>query len=126
MVKMFFVLRLAALMTFCSLTLPSAFGQGGTPHFDDTHFVPQERGEPLRLEAPSKPIPRSWLISGAGVSLLLAGAVLYFAIKAWRSSNVFERKYHFPPAGQAALRFGGKRSGGFMAASESANEKRNA
>lgn len=115
-----------ALVSFAAITSPSAFAQGGKPKFDESHYLPEDRPTPLRLEAPGKPISRTWVIAGAGVGLLLAGAVLYLAVKAWRSSNVFERKYHFPSAGQAALRLGGKRSGGFMAASEPANKKESA
>ncbi len=68
-------------------------------------------------EAPrgKAPIPRVWIIAGASVALLAGCGLLYASIRAWRSSNLFDREYHFPPAGPSAMRFGGARSGGLMA-----------
>ncbi|MEP6821334.1 MAG: hypothetical protein ABI946_03190 [Chthoniobacterales bacterium] len=62
-----------------------------------------------------KPIPRSWWIGAIAIVVLAAIGILFAASRAWRSSNVFDRQYRFPEGGEAALRFGGTRSGGHMA-----------
>ena len=62
-----------------------------------------------------KPISRAWLIGGvlaAAVAFLL---VLWAAMRAWRSSNLFDQQYRFPRIGEAAVRLGGKKSGGHSA-----------
>jgi hypothetical protein len=65
--------------------------------------------------AASRPLPLGWEIT---IALLVAGAVgtaIYFCLRAWRSSNLFDRQYRFPKMENAALRFGANKSGGFMA-----------
>jgi hypothetical protein len=122
MVKKFLILRLAILLACCAISWSSAFAQGGKPVFEP-RYVPEATVTPVRRLEPTEPIPRGWFIGGAIVALLAVGGLLYAATKAWRSSTLFGRKYYFPPAGSAALRFGGNRSGGFMAAIEPTKNK---
>jgi hypothetical protein len=49
------------------------------------------------------------LIAGASVLLLVV------SMRVWRSANLFDREYRFPPAANVALRLGANKSGGFMA-----------
>ena len=63
----------------------------------------------------ARPIARGWKIAGALLVVSAAGVGLYFAIRSWRFSNLFDRQYVFPPAKEASLRLGGGRSGGCMA-----------
>lgn len=63
----------------------------------------------------SKPIPLSWKIAIAGTALVVAASALLFSVRAWRSSNLFDREYRFPEGTNAALRLGAKKSGGCMA-----------
>lgn len=62
-----------------------------------------------------EPIPTSWWVGGIAVAVLALIGILFAASRAWRSSNVFDRQYRFPEGDEAALRFGGTRSGGHMA-----------
>ena len=124
MVKIYIALRLILIVLGFAITLPNVCAQGGTQLFDQRRYVPQTTATPSRARTPEpEPIPRGWVIAGV-VTAVLAGLVLLFAaIKAWRSSNLFERKYHFPSAGPASLRFGGKHSGGLMAAIDFGGKK---
>ncbi|HEY2124953.1 MAG TPA: hypothetical protein VGG94_05770 [Chthoniobacterales bacterium] len=63
----------------------------------------------------ARPIPRELKIFAVLLLVSAAGAGLYLAFRAWRYSNLFDRQYVFPPAGEATLRLGGSRSGGCMA-----------
>ena len=63
----------------------------------------------------ARPIARGWKIAGALLVVSAAGVGLYFAIRSWRFSNLFDRQYVFPPAKEATPRVGGGRSGGCMA-----------
>ena len=83
-----------------------------------SHIFAQDTPTPRQYRPPSEPIPRGWIIAGAALAAFACSAVLYAATKAWRSANLFERKYRFPRGGDAALRFGGNRSGGLMAVIE--------
>jgi hypothetical protein len=60
-------------------------------------------------------MPRGWKITivvvVAGASVLLLAA----SIRIWRSANLFDREYRFPPAANVVLRLGARKSGGFMA-----------
>ena len=62
-----------------------------------------------------KPIPAGWRIGGIVAAVLALAGLLYGAARAWRSSNLFDRQYRFPEAGEPALRLGGNRCGGHMA-----------
>jgi hypothetical protein len=55
------------------------------------------------------------LIAGAAVLLFVSVILLVRSVRAWRSSNLFDRQYRFPAPGPAALRFGGNRCGGQLA-----------
>ena len=50
----------------------------------------------------------------AGAFVIGAGALI-FASRAWRSGNLFDRQYRFPPVANVALRLGANKSGGCMA-----------
>ena len=54
-----------------------------------------------------------------GLLVLLAfAAAFYFALRAWRSSNLFHREYRFPVPKNVALRLGASRSGGRLATAD--------
>jgi hypothetical protein len=117
MVRTRIVLCLVSTAMSLAVTLSNVRAQGSGQLFNERRYIPQTTATPTRARMPeSEPIPRGWIVGGAAAALFLGAGLLLAAIKAWRSSNLFERKYHFPPAGPAALRFGGKRSGGLMAA----------
>jgi hypothetical protein len=66
----------------------------------------------------SPPISSGWKIVVAIVIALTAAALatgLCFAMRAWRSSNLFDRQYRFPAVPEVALRLGASKSGGCMA-----------
>lgn len=65
-----------------------------------------------------KPLPTSWIVAGVAIVVLATAGLLYAAARAWRSSNLFDREYRFPPRDSAALRLGGMKSGGHMASVE--------
>jgi hypothetical protein len=125
MVKISLTLRLCILAACFVIGSSSVFAQGGTPVFQP-RYAPELKPTPLHYSPPSEPIPRAWIVGGAAVVFLVGCVLVYAASRAWRSANIFERKYHFPPAGAAALRFGGNRGGGLMATIEPADEKKNA
>jgi len=76
---------------------------------------PTPTPSPKRIVEESKPIPRSWIITGIVVAVLATLALLYSGYRAWRSSNLFDRQYRFPKGPSAAVRFGGNKCGGLMA-----------
>ena len=91
-----------------------------TPEFKERPYgpIPAPTKEPrakVKDIEPSKPIPLGWKIGGAVAAVLALAGLLYGASKAWHSSNLFDREYRFPTGSDAALRFGGKRCGGYMA-----------
>jgi len=125
MVTSFRNLRACVCAIFLLMNAASAFAQGGSPTFQP-RYVPNISPTPARRLEPSKPLPR-WAKIGIGLVVLAgSGVILYFSGKAWRAANIFESKYRFPRAREAALRFGGNRSGGFMAAIEPARSDQNA
>lgn len=69
----------------------------------------------LKLMRPQRKIPLRWKIAIAFVTIAGGSASLWFAVRVWRKSNLFDREYHFPPVATAALRLGATRSGGRMA-----------
>lgn len=116
------VLPLLALWLASALPLAAQLPPptGATPEFKEKPFgplpAPTQTPPPKPKDVePSKPIPREWLIGGGIAWVLAIAGVLWGANKAWHSSNLFDRQYRFPEGGEAALRLGGKRSGGHMA-----------
>ena len=89
------------------------------PLFQDRPFGPRPAPTPPRPSVVRsdlrQPIPRGWIVAGAGFAVLAGGAILFFAIRAWRVSRLFGRQYLFPVREKVALRLGGERSGGLMA-----------
>jgi len=90
------------------------------PLFQDRPFGPRPaptlpRAVKPKESQPEKPIPIVWVISGGLAAVASAVALLYWAARAWRSSNLFDRQHRFPEAKEAALRLGGTRRGGHMA-----------
>ena len=78
-----------------------------------TSEVPSEFARAQR--APSKPIPLGWKITIVATGFAVAASALLFSVRAWRSSNLFDREYRFPAVKSAALRLGANKSGGSMA-----------
>jgi hypothetical protein len=73
------------------------------------------------VQAPSahtKPIPVGWKIGIVAIVAMGTGFVLAFSMRAWGSSNLFDRQYRFPTGAAAELRFGANKSGGCMATIE--------
>ena len=117
------ILRLAFLLMFLAMSSPCGFAQGGTPVFQ-RRYIPPVPEAPARQQIPDRePIPQWLVIAGEVLVALVSIVILIAAIRVWRESNVFGRQYRFPPGEPAALRFGGTRSGGFMAVIEPAKEK---
>lgn len=62
-----------------------------------------------------KSIPRSWKIAIVSAAFVMCLVALAFSARAWRAANLFDREYRFPAVIPAAIRLGGKRTGGCMA-----------
>ena len=60
-------------------------------------------------------MPLSWKIAIVATAFAVAAITLLFSMRAWRSSNLFDREYRFPEVTSVALRLGGNKSGGCMA-----------
>ena len=117
--------RQIALAVICATSIPPTASalpppSPSPPVFEDRPFGPKPaptRPQPsvVRSEAP-RPIPRKWILAGAAVGAVVGGALLLFGIRAWRTSRLFGRQYRFPVRERVALRLGGERSGGLVAA----------
>lgn len=87
--------------------------------FRDRPFGPLPPPTPTPTARPSAdetgPWPREWWIGGGIAFGIVLLSLVYGALRASRRSNLFERQYRFPEVAEAALRLGGKRSGGHMA-----------
>ena len=68
--------------------------------------------------AQAKPIPLGWKIAVVAMIAIGTGFVLAFSLRAWRSSNLFDRQYRFPAVTVVAFRLGGNKSGGCMSTIE--------
>ena len=79
---------------------------------------------PVGRELPNlhRGIPFGVKIALGLLVLLALAAAFYFALRAWRSSNLFHREYRFPVPKNAALRLGASRSGGGMATADFASD----
>ena len=64
---------------------------------------------------PPEPIALGWKIAIVAAVALAVGTGLFFSVRSWLSSNLFDRQYSFPPVPPVALRLGGTKSGGSMA-----------
>lgn len=101
---------------------PLAFSQPGPNPFDDDRFLASQTPTPtasvLAPEQPpaKKPMPRTLKTSIVATLIVACLVVLAFAVRAWRTGNLFDREYRFPSVPSAAIRLGAKRSGGCMAA----------
>lgn len=89
------------------------------PVFQNRPFGPLPAPTPprpsvVRPRTP-EPIARGPIVAGTAFAMLAGGAVLFFAIRAWRISRLFGRQYLFRVRDKVPLRFGGERSGGLMA-----------
>jgi hypothetical protein len=105
-----FATRIALLLSILlGLFASTLFSQTEAP----TPEVPSAFARAQRV--PSKPIPLSWKIAIATTALAVAASTLLFSMRAWRSSNLFDREYRFPAAANVALRLGANKSGGCMA-----------
>ena len=126
MTKAILILRLLFFLAVLAISPARSFAQGGTPIFEPRYAPPPPAETPVRGIIPERPIPKGWIIAGEAVVALIFAVVLIAAIRAWRSSNIFGRKYQFPSGEPAALRFGGTRSGGLMAVIEPAKGRKEA
>jgi hypothetical protein len=110
-------LQVAVLWSIFALVIaPGATGQvheAPTATATDTETLPPSAF--ARPQRPQKPIPLGWKIAIVATALVVASALLTVAARAWRSSNLFDRQYRFPPVSEPALRLGAKKSGGCMA-----------
>ena len=90
------------------------------PEFVDRPFGPKPAPTPPRPSVVSNeeptPLPRKWIIGGLAVAAVVGGGLLFFGARAWRMSRLFGRQHFFPVREKVALRLGGERSGGLMAA----------
>jgi hypothetical protein len=84
-----------------------------TPTPSPTPSPPSAFARPQR--APVKPISRAAKIAIAATLLAVALVAAGFSMRAWRSFNLFDRQYRFPPIADANLRLGATKSGGCMA-----------
>ena len=91
---------------------PVAICQSQNPGPDSSSALAQgQRAHP-------KPIPVGWKIAIVAIVAMGGGFAVAFSLRAWRSSNLFDRQYRFPAVEAAALRLGANKSGGCMATIE--------
>ncbi|MEP7015573.1 MAG: hypothetical protein ABI925_09045 [Verrucomicrobiota bacterium] len=103
---------------FLGLILPAARSQGISPATEALTPSPTIAPENpfAKLAQPSrKPIPLRWKVAIVLTALVIAAAALWFSIRVWQSSNLFDRQYRFAAVPTAAIRLGANRSGGHMA-----------
>jgi len=86
---------------------PAPFTQAQESNRDTPSVVAQS--EPAQA-----PIPLGWKIAVVAIVAIGTGFVLAFSLRAWRSSNLFDRQYRFPAIDAIAFRLGGNKSGGCM------------
>jgi hypothetical protein len=93
----------AAFMPIVAISQPSS-----------TPSIASQASENMQTVA-SKPMSRVLKIGIAVAVISLSSIGLLFAIRAWRTSNLFDREYYFRRPNSVALRLGAKKSGGCMA-----------
>jgi hypothetical protein len=112
---------MAALLVslFISALSPIAYAQGLAISSATPIPTPESEENPFLklMRPPRKPIPLRWKIAIVLGALAVGSTSLWFALRVWRKSNLFDREYHFPRLATAALRLGAVRSGGHMATS---------
>jgi hypothetical protein len=91
---------------------PVAICQTQNPSPDSSRALAQDQ------RPHTKPIPVGWKIAIVAIVAMGGGFAVAFSLRAWRSSNLFDRQYRFPPVAAAALRLGADKSGGCMATIE--------
>src|SRR3981081_2882622 len=99
-------LTMLSLSIFFVLFASTSLAQTETP----TSEVPSAFARAQRV--PSKPIPLGWKITIVATGFAVAASALLFSVRAWRSSNLFDREYRFPAVTNVALRLGANKSGG--------------
>ncbi len=102
--------RMVLLLSILLILAPTLFAETAPP----APQIPSVFARSQRL--PSKPMPLGLKITIAAVVLAVAAISLAFLVRAWRSSNLFDREYRFPVAANVALRLGANKSGGCLAA----------
>ena len=91
-------IQIVALAFVVLVTMPArSFGQAHDP--------------PL----PPRPIALGWKIAGAIAVLAAIGAAIFYAVRMWRSWNLFDRQYRFPHVATAPRRLGANKAGGLLA-----------
>ena len=75
--------------------------------------------------AASQPIPLVWFVLAGLLALLGIVFLIRGSLREWQASNLFDRRYRFPPAPAARPRFGGVKSGGRMATVSFASARKN-
>ena len=107
----------ALLMSILAVALSQVAYPQGISMTSATPTPATEEGNPFAKLAhrPGKPIPLPWKIAIVFGAIAVASLTLWISMRVWRSANLFDREYHFPPAAIAALRLGAMRSGGHMA-----------
>jgi hypothetical protein len=101
-----------AIVMLMLVTRPPAVGQTSPPRPD----VPAAA---IEQQVPQgKPLPVGWKITIVALGAMGTGFAIAFAMRAWRSSNLFDRQYRFPAVPSGEQRLGANKSGGFMATIE--------
>jgi hypothetical protein len=89
------------------------------PEFQERPFGPRPAPTAPRpsvvRQNPERPWPRKLILPAAAGGGVVSAALLFFAVRAWRRSRVFDRQYVFRPREKVALRLGAERSGGLLA-----------
>lgn len=100
-----------------AITSATALAQSSAELMGQRRLPPQPPARPEYhpTEPPSEPIPEGWIIAGACLAAAAVVALLYRSVRVWRSSDIFDREYHFPRGESPAIRLGAKRNGGQMA-----------
>jgi hypothetical protein len=100
----------------------NSFAQSKGPSLDGSRPTPSATASPTlppsafaRPQNMPAPIPLRWKIGILASAFIIGLAGLALAARNWRSWNLFDRQYRFPPVPTVALRLGANKSGGCMA-----------
>ena len=105
------ILLLASAPIAISQTDELTFGDPGLPPVP----TPTEPPSAFVQSRTVYKLPLRIKLAIAGATLTVGLVAFAFSVRAWRSWNLFDRQYHFPPVAAVALRLGGSKSGGCMA-----------